>query len=329
MNPGSPFDRIALPPLASLAGLASGKGRGARLFILIYHQVLEGPDPMRPGEVDEAAFTWQMALLARHFRVLPLAEGVRRLREGTLPRRAVAITFDDGYRNNYSRALPILERFGLPATFFVATGFLDGGRMWNDTVIETLRRTRREEVALPEYGLPTLRLDSMGSRCRAAHQIIDAIKHLPFDERAARVETIARLADDLPDDLMMTSDQVRDLARRGMEVGGHTVNHPILSRLDDDAARREIHEGKEHLADLIRKPVQLFAYPNGKPGRDYTERDVGLVREAGFEAAVSTTPGASCRQDDVFQLRRFTPWDPSPWRFVARMAQYYRMAPAA
>ena len=329
MKPGSPFDRIALPPLASLAGLASGKGRGARLFILIYHQVLEGPDPMRPGEVDEAAFTWQMALLARHFRVLPLAEGVRRLQEGTLPRRAVAITFDDGYRNNHSRALPILERFGLPATFFVATGFLDGGRMWNDTVIETLRRTRREEIVLPEYGLSALRLDSMADRCRAAQRIIDAIKHLPFDERTARVETIAQLADGLPDDLMMTSEQVRDLVRRGMEVGGHTVNHPILSRLDDDAARREIQEGRDHLAELTGGPVRLFAYPNGKPGRDYIERDVRLVCEAGFEAAVSTLPGASSSDEDMLQLRRFTPWDRIPWRFAARMARYYRVAQPA
>ena len=316
--------RMALTLLARGAGLMSGSGSGGRLFILIYHQVLDRPDPLRPGEVDIATFNWQMALLRQYLNVLPLGEAVRRLREGSLPPRAVSVTFDDGYRNNFTNALPVLESHGLQATFFVASGFLDGGRMWNDTVIETFRTTSEQTIHLDELGLPLLRLDSEAARHRAVNQVIDAIKHLPFDERAAWVERISAFAGRLPDGLMMSSDEVRALHERGMTIGGHTVNHPILAKLSEKEARQEILDGKAALESLIGEPVDFFAYPNGRAERDYLDRDVELVREAGFRAAVSTNPGASNGLTDVMQLRRFTPWDRSPSRFLARITRYYR-----
>jgi peptidoglycan/xylan/chitin deacetylase (PgdA/CDA1 family) len=108
------------------------------LSILIYHRVLPVPDPLRAGEPDATRFDQQMRYLARHFSVLPLREAFRRLRAGTLPRRACCITFDDGYADNLTVALPILEKYGLPATIFIATGYLDGGRMFNDAAIDAL-----------------------------------------------------------------------------------------------------------------------------------------------------------------------------------------------
>jgi peptidoglycan/xylan/chitin deacetylase (PgdA/CDA1 family) len=126
---------------------------------------------------------------------------------------------------------------------------------------------------------------------------------------------------DLPDDLMMTSEQIRLLHRAGMEIGGHTVNHPIVARMDGAAARNEIAGGKEALEGIIGAPVRLFAYPNGKPGTDYLADHVAMVKSLGFEAAVSTSWGAATIDSDPYQLPRFTPWDREQFRFTLRMLQ--------
>lgn len=319
-----PVQRMLLPFFSRMAGMLSGEGKRGRLFILIYHRVLDEKDPMRKSELDVTEFQTQMELLSRHFNVFPLSQGIQHLKEGTLPERAVSITFDDGYRDNYNNALPVLESLGISATFFVATGFLSRGRMWNDTVIETFRSTRKEVVSMPDIGLHDVRLLNQESRADAAEQAIHAIKHLPFDERARWVNEISQLASGLPDDLMMDIEQVHDMHCRGMEIGAHTVNHPILAKLDDEMALQEIQQGKTELEDIVQAPVKLFAYPNGKYGIDYTERDMRLVEQCGFDAAVSTNPGASDATENLFALRRFTPWDKTPIRFMLRMIQYYR-----
>ena len=134
--------------------------RAGRLLILIYHRVRPQPDPMFPGEVDAHRFDRQMALLRRHCHPLPLRAAIAGLAEGSLPARAVAVTFDDGYADNASVALPILGRHGIPATFFITAGYLDGGRMWNDSIIETIRRATATSLDLTDLGLGRVELDS-------------------------------------------------------------------------------------------------------------------------------------------------------------------------
>jgi peptidoglycan/xylan/chitin deacetylase (PgdA/CDA1 family) len=309
--------------LSRVTAALSPSGKRA-LLILIYHRVLLEADPMRPRELDARAFQWHVDLLAGCFNVLPLTEACLRLKTGTLPERAACITFDDGYADNMEVALPILKRAGLAATFFVASGFLNGGRMWNDTVIETLRR-----VAAPRLDLSALALGSWDTatnqdRHRAAMSLIDRLKHMDFDQRQDTVAALAsHVGDALPVTLMMSSDQVRTLVSAGMEVGAHTVNHPILTRLDDQRAYREIHDGRESLEEITGNPVTLFAYPNGKPGRDYDQRHVAMVKRAGFRAAVSTQWGVSRAGSDRFQLPRFTPWHVSPAAFHMALVRSY------
>jgi len=131
-----------------LRTLAAGAvpGDGSRLSILIYHRVLPGPDPLNNWDPTAAEFESQIRALSRFFTPLALGEAVERLRKGTLPAHAACVTFDDGYRDNVDVALPILRRHGVPATFFIATGYLNGGRMWNDTVIESIRSPRQAPV---------------------------------------------------------------------------------------------------------------------------------------------------------------------------------------
>ena len=288
------------------------------LSILIYHRVTPEPDPLLPEETCAAEFDWQLAALNRWFSVLPLREAVAGLRAGTLPRRAACITFDDGYADNASVALPILRRRGMHATFFVATGFLDGGMMWNDLVIETIRAARGDALDARGVGLQTIDVSTTASRREAIGKALAALKYLPIEERQARAEEFARSAE-RPPGPMMTTAQVRELCAGGMEVGAHTVTHPILAQVDRDRAASEIRESKNRLEQITGKPVALFAYPNGKPGRDYRSEHVGMVRDLGFEAAVCTAWGVGNEASDTFQLPRFTPWDRTPSGFVLRL----------
>ncbi len=296
-------------------------GKHAKLSVVIYHRVLSEPDPLLGGE-DISNFEMQLNYLVRNFNVLPLSDAITRLRRGTLPSCAVSITFDDGYADNVEIALPILQKYAITATFFIASGFVDGGRMWNDTVIESVRRARGDVLDLSEIGLGVYPISSLTDRRQSLYQVIDMLKYLPDELRQSQVEKIRTLiAADLPDNLMMTSSQVKQLYDAGMEIGGHTVNHPILTRITDADALKEIADGKETLEGIINAPVQLFAYPNGKPNRDYHANHVNMVKKVGFQAAVTTAWGAARSHDDLFQIPRFTPWDKNELLYTLRMVR--------
>ncbi|CAN5730412.1 polysaccharide deacetylase family protein [soil metagenome] len=308
-----------------LIGLTSPAGRRGRLSVLVLHRVLPGPDPLYQEAIDADRFDHMCSWLRSMFNVLPLDAAARGLVAGTLPSRALAITFDDGYADNLTVALPILQRHGLTATFFITTGFVGGGRMWNDTVIEAVRRTPTPSLDLRDLlasERATYSLDGPTQRRAAIESIIGMAKYLAPDERARVVAAIAeRAGEPLPTDLMMTADQVVQMRRAGMQVGAHTVTHPILAKLDDRAAWREMDDSKRYLETLLGERVGLFAYPNGKPGEDYTAHSVAIARDVGFDSAVSTAWGAAHRGTSPYEIPRFTPWDRTRLRFGARMAR--------
>ncbi|MFG6461611.1 polysaccharide deacetylase family protein [Roseateles sp. DXS20W] len=306
--------------------LLSPAGAAARLTVLIFHRVHAAVDPLFPDEPDARRFDEVLGWLGAWFNVLPLDDAIRRLQAGSLPARAACITFDDGYADNHDVALPLLQRHGLSSAFFVASGFLDGGRMWNDTVIESVRRTQLPQLDLrgvvDEEG-GRFDLGDLATRRQTLHRLIGHLKYLPPDERLARVNALAERAEvQPPTDLMMTSDQLRSLRGAGMVVGAHTVSHPILKTLSARQAADEIDSGRRWLEQALGERVSLFAYPNGRPGVDYAP-DVhpGMVRELGFDAAVSTHWGAARAGTDCYQLPRFTPWDRGRARFGLRLAR--------
>jgi peptidoglycan/xylan/chitin deacetylase (PgdA/CDA1 family) len=303
--------------------LARGLAR-RRLSILMYHRVLPEPDPINTWDVTADEFDAQMSALAAHFAPLPLGEAVARLARNDLPAGAVCVTFDDGYADNLTVALPILQRRGVPATFFIATAYLNGGRMWNDTVVEAVRAAAGERLELDTIGLGSLALGDGTSRRATIEHILKGIKHRPNAEREHAVRhLVEQVGRPLPDDLMLTDAQLLALRHNGMEIGAHTACHPILANLSADAAREEIVAGRERLVELLREPVRLFAYPNGKPRRDYGYEHVQMVREAGFAAAVSTADGVATSASDVYQLPRQPPWDRNPVTFALRLAKSY------
>lgn len=307
--------------------LLSPAGARARLTVLIFHRVLREPDPLFPDEVDATRFDEQLGWVKSWFNVLPLDEAARHLQDGSLPARAAALSFDDGYADNHDVALPLLRKHGLPCSFFVATGFLDGGRMWNDTLIESVRLSALPVLDL--RGLQDFRGEDLGrhelrgvdGRRAALGGLIERVKYLPPEPRLACVDAIAQRAEVRPpDDLMMSGAQVRALRRAGMQIGAHTVSHPILAKLDARQAADEMDRSRGVLQALLDEKVGMFAYPNGKPGTDYlTDVHPGIVRELGFDSAVSTRWAAGRRGEDIFQIPRFTPWDRDRSRFGLRL----------
>lgn len=303
----------------------SPAGSSGRLQVFFFHRVLPEADPIIPSEPDAIAFDRQAAWIKSWFNVLPLDEAVGRLDAGTLPARAAAITFDDGYADNVTVAAPILRRYELPATVFVAPGYLDGGCMWNDLVIEALRKCDAGQLDLRTFGLGQYVLSSASDRCRAIDTLLGHIKYLPQTERQARAESVLEAAEvERPYDLMMTSSQVRCLRESGITVGAHTMSHPILATLAPADVRREIADSRDRLEELVGRKVELFAYPNGNPLRDYRSSDVDIVRQLGFKAAFTTAWGTADAGSNMFQLPRFTPWDRGRGRFALRLIGNYR-----
>lgn len=316
--------------IGRLMGWISPSGPRARLSVLIFHRVLPAADPLFPDEIHAQQFDAMCAWLREWLQILPLDEAVARLKAGTLPARAACITFDDGYADNHDIAMPILHRHGLTSTFFIASGYLDGGCMWNDVLIESVRRTRHATLdlgALLGDAFGALSVASANEKRQAIQALIGKIKYFPVEERSRLCAAIADQAGvPVPTDLMMHSNQVRAMRQGGMLIGAHTVNHPILARLSRDEAVDEIARNKRALEDMLQEPVRIFAYPNGKPGTDYLPETVGIVQSLGFDAAVSTRWAVSRQGTDLFQIPRFTPWDRTKIKFGARLLANMRVS---
>ena len=311
-----------------IGSLLSGLRGHPRLLVLCYHRVFERTDPMYTGDVNADEFVGQMRALLKYFKPIQLGDAVNHLMAGTLPASAVSVTFDDGYADNYNVALPILEDLGIPATVFVASGFVDGGRMWNDTVVEALRRSESNYFDATDLGLGKLPTRSISEKADSALRLILRLRRMPGEERDARAAIIGQESEaDLPQNLMLTSRQLQEMHERGVEIGAHTVSHPILSRIDADTARKEIEHCKATLERLTGAEVCGFAYPNGKPGVDYEHSHVRFVAEAGFNYAVSTARGTAAIADERYEIPRLDPWDKAPSRFIARLMREFLRTP--
>lgn len=310
----------------SIGNLLSPSGLKARLTILIYHRVLEKKDSIFTEEVTTARFEKQMLLLKHNFNVLSLSCAIERLKLGTLPARSICITFDDGYADNVTQALPILLQHKLSATFFIATAYLNGGRMFNDTVIEAIRNCSHSQIDLTPIGLGRHDISSPPAKVAAINKILHQVKYLHHREREYTVTQLSEMITDTPlaNNLMMTSNQLKSLYKAGMEIGGHTAHHPIIANLEESIVRKEIMEGKEFLESIVGEKIRFFAYPNGKPGIDFLPNQTSIVQDLGFEAAVSTKPGSATKSSDIYQLPRFAPWRPGTKFYIPEIVANLR-----
>lgn len=302
--------QIALNSLASRVAHSAVLSRGfraltkpRRFVVLTYHRVNDDAHPYFAG-VGLELFRRQMISLRRHFEVLPLLELVERARAKEVPPNAAAITFDDGYRDNFTQAFPILRELGLPATIFLVSEAIDGGRpIWHDRVFDAFHRTGKKTFS---FDGETMELGQA-----ALMKVLTRFRSVSPRERDSMVQA---LLEELEighepgaDWAKLRWDDVREMARAGIDFGSHTVDHPILRHVDDSEARRQIRGSKERIEAELGAPVKCFAYPNGRAG-DFDEGTIRILVEEGFECAVTTISGANDTSTNPFALRRAGMW---------------------
>jgi peptidoglycan/xylan/chitin deacetylase (PgdA/CDA1 family) len=239
-----------------------------RFQILGYHKVSPEAHPFFPPLRPEI-FEQQMQLLKNCYKVIGLQELVARAARGDVPERAVAITFDDGYRDNYDYAFPILKKYRFPATVFVATGAIGTGDLiWHDRAFDAFRFATVSRARLEDSVVPELVLDTDEAREKSLQVALARAKRLYGDTRQRFIDDIEqKLRPSLPGDSqkrMLNWEQVTEMHAGGIEFGSHTVSHTILSCISRPDMIRELRDSKDELSGRLRTPVVSFAYPNGK-----------------------------------------------------------------
>jgi len=313
---------LALSIANGLFSLFSSEGQSAKLTVLLFHKVPQAADPLTPTEPLLEQFEHTLDFLQEYGNVLPLTEALKALENGALPKKAISITFDDGYDDWLETVSPALRARNMPATFFVTTEQLNGPALWHERIVAAVRGLPDNGARLP-YGFGGYGdLRSLESRIRLVAELTERMKYAPLSERLGAVELIeaqAQSALALPKVFDMNA--VRTLHSQGFEIGGHTISHPILNECSDEDALREIGGCKEELEAGIGGPVSSFAYPNGRPVMDYDSRHVAMVKACGYNAAVATSSGSASRNSDVFQLPRFSPWGTTDARTALQLAR--------
>jgi len=279
------------------------------LVVLTYHRIAEpgaGPfyDPVISATPE--SFRAQIDWLRTHVRILTLDELVAWVETGSPARELVAlVTFDDGYRDNFDVAVPILRAGNVPATFFIPTAFLDSPRLpWWDHVAYAIKQTRARRLMLERNrngDAPPLVIDlDLVPRTEAIMTIIRAFLDESIaddrwflDQLADRAE-VDMDAESLGRALFMTWDQVRQLAdsNAGLTIGSHGHSHHRLARLDDDSQRYELAESKRILEARLGREVAAMAYPYGWPGT-YTAQTKALAAGAGYRLAFASREGTN------------------------------------
>ena len=305
-----------------LYSLLSRQGQNAKLTVLLFHKVPQAADPLTPAEPTFSQFEHILDFLQDNAIVLPLSEAADALARGKLPKKAVALTFDDGYDEWLSTVSPALKARNMHATFFVTTEQLDGPALWHERIIAAVRALPDTGARLP-YGFAGFdNLQQLSSRIRLIAELQERLKYAPLPERLGAIEMIeAQARSPLVWPKPFDRASVRALHSHGFEIGGHTVSHPILNECSDEQATLEIGGCKEELEAIIGGAVSAFAYPNGRPLKDYDGRHVAMVRNCGYKVAVATSGGAARHDSDIFQLPRFTPWGLTNERMALQLAR--------
>lgn len=288
-----------------------------RLSILTFHKLPSAIDLSARGELSLQDFFRLLDILQENFNLMPLEEGIARMNSSSLPPFSVALTFDDGYPNWFQGVVPLLAARGIHATFFISTGQLEGRALWFERLdrVLTASRTRRRQLSAL-FGTHGVRVDEQDANFERC--VIKAIKFQPVLRRDAIIsecEAVFEVDADYP---IFSVGDVLALQAQGFAVGAHTVNHPILACCTDEEARLEICQSKQMLEDILREPIDLFAYPNGVPNVDIRPSHVRMVRDARFRAAVTTALGAASNRTSKFQLPRMDPWTRTHHRFLAQ-----------
>ena len=343
----SMFHRV--PPLLRTVRMAFR----SRAVILLYHRVAAPMiDPLLLSTSPEH-FEEHLAVIQKDYTPLSLAELAAAHAAGRIPKRAVVITFDDGYADNLHTAAPLLRRFGQRATVFVAGACLDGKSFFYDELEEILLLAPRLPKTLrikidgaahewelgdwarrpkaPDESYCMWNMESPADptpRHRCYRELFALLRGATPATRSRTIRTLRKAAaigtDSPGGKRLMTRTEIRKAAKEGtLELGAHTRSHPALNRMTPEDQREEILSGKQMLEAAAGTPVRAFAYPYGSPW-DVSLTTVRLAREAGFSTACANTPGPVDSESDIFWLPRCLVRDWDGAEFARRLRAFFQ-----
>jgi len=277
--------------------------------LVVYHSINEfHEDRIRvPNIVIPTAFDAQIQYLASTANIITLQEYLDHLEVGKpLLNKSIVITFDDGYKDNLTIAAPILRKYGVPATFFVATGFVGTGKMkWEDELNCLIRRSKVEvlSLSLPSTDV-SFNIASDKNKFKAIGTLVNILGLLSQTERQQVLDELkgqVNVKCDEQADIMMTWDDVRQLADvPGFSIGSHTVTHQHLTQIPLNDVIFEVTSSKKQLEDEIGRPITLFSYPYG----DFNNDVITALRSAGYAGAGTIEYGQNSIYSDPFCLKR-------------------------
>lgn len=295
--------------------------------MLCFHRVLKEKDPFRPQCPDVSQFRQKLRAYKKFAVFLPLDEAVEAVLVHGRPGLFAAVTFDDGYKDNVSVALPILAEEGVRPTFFIASSFVSGEMMFNDLVDEAIRTTSAPTLKLEEFLNEPLGLGDLASKIQAAEIVNQKIKYLLPDERDHAARKVAQLLGfRSKDNLILSRSELAFAASQACDLGGHTHRHAIAATVTNEMFANEVKTNKDFIEDITQKPVKTFAYPNGKVGRDFDESHERIIENSGYHYAFSTEQRFVSPTSSRFSLPRFSPWSENKWMILRQVLQGIRNA---
>ncbi|MCB0103933.1 MAG: polysaccharide deacetylase family protein [Anaerolineales bacterium] len=295
-------------------------GRGLfknSLTVINYHRINEPHHPsfdsFKPNvSATPSMFEEQMQYLQKQFQIISVSDLSLWLeKKKELPPYAALITFDDGYLDNYTYAFPILRKYKFPAVIFLATGHIGTDEPFHwDLAAYSFSHTEKERVFFPnEKNARTWH--TKAEALKVCHLWVEGIKLLPDEEKQKWVEQLPTQLDvSIPKNyfknLMCNWDQVREMNQNGINFGGHTINHPILSRISLEMAQTQIKGSKDRIEEELNTPVLSFAYPNGMKA-DINKNIEAITKQAGYKVAFTLLNGPSPLSEvkqNPFTIRR-------------------------
>lgn len=272
--------------------------------ILMYHRIMDTPD----GEgITPEEFQRHVEIVKENFYPLTLKALMEAFAVGEVPKHAVVITFDDGYSDFGDVAFPILNRYKVPATLFVTTGFVNGDLwLWPDQIKYALENTNIKKVFIDELSKEVKVSDSIKA---SWHQIADYCMTINNNRKIEFIDKIFSIFNvekpNLPPDFYkpLSWAGIASMVNDGLDVGSHSYSHPIMSKLDESSLKNEIHYSRQQLIDNIGVVPSAFCYPNGLPG-DYNSLVIDEVYKAGYEYAVTAFPG-KFPLENIWEIRRY------------------------
>jgi len=282
--------------------------------ILAYHKIDNNEFDDLNMSISVSDFEVQIKYLSKYYHVLSLLDYVRSIQNRKkIKKNTVVITFDDGYKDNYTNAFPIIKKYHVPITIFLTvTPISTGQSLWYEVIVHMIKNSKIKELDLSDYGMGHIILNSSSDKQAAIYQIVSNAKTMPENQRQNLIDCLRQKLiiednnnqnkDDM-ENLMLSWDEMREMKNHGVTFGSHTMNHPILTQIPLETAEMEIKKSKEIIEKELGEKISLFTYPNGG-SEDFNEDIIDIIRKSGFSCACSLIPGVVKTGDNLFTLNR-------------------------